>query len=97
MDPFNSINPFDRDFAAYNPAVTQPQQQQAEFEPYLDEVPQLDTAALAGVPVSAEGHDQDPLRGIMGEALASSLNPTARTKHRTPEKPFVTSTGAITN
>lgn len=50
MDPFNSINPFDRDFAAYNAAVPQPQQQQAEFEPYLDEVPQLDTTAVDGIP-----------------------------------------------
>jgi len=145
MDPFNSINPFDRDFAAYNAAVPQPQQQQAEFEPYLDEVSQLDTTAVAGIPVSpdryyphlsdedrrlteaselgdhiargshrrdavtrrvgdaasqrsasrealswpkdvtAEGHDQDPLRGITGEAtLASSLKPTAR-DHQAPD------------
>ncbi|UQR61743.1 hypothetical protein LRP30_33820 [Bradyrhizobium sp. C-145] len=145
MDPFNSINPFDRDFAAYNAAVPQPQQQQAEFEPYLDEVPQLDTTVVAGIPVSpdryyphlsdedrrltealelghhrargphpedavarrvgdaaaqhsapqealswpkeltAEDHDQDPLRGMMGEAiLASSLNPIAR-DHQTPD------------
>ncbi|MCA1436419.1 hypothetical protein I6F33_26085 [Bradyrhizobium sp. BRP20] len=139
MDPFNSINPFDR--AAYNDAVTQPQQQQAEFEPYLDEVPQLDTTAVAGVPVSpdryyphlpdedrrltealelgasgphpedavtrgvghvaaqhnareasswpseltAEGHDQDSLRGMIGEAvLASSLKPTAH-DHQAPD------------
>ncbi|WP_128931859.1 hypothetical protein [Bradyrhizobium zhanjiangense] len=54
MDPFNRINPFDRDFAAHNAAVPQPQQQQAEFEPYLHEVPQLDTAAVAGVPVSPD-------------------------------------------
>ncbi|TKV74192.1 hypothetical protein FDV58_33935 [Bradyrhizobium elkanii] len=54
MDPFNSINPFDRDFAAYNAAVTQPQQQRAEFEPHLDELPQLDTTAVAGGPVSPD-------------------------------------------
>ncbi|UWU76033.1 hypothetical protein N2603_39940 [Bradyrhizobium huanghuaihaiense] len=140
MDPFNRINPFDRDFAAYNAAVTQRQQQQAEFEPYLDEVPQLDTTAVAGGPVSpdrysphladedrrlteaefgasgphpenavtrgdghvatqqsareasswpselsAEGHDQDSLRGMIGEALlASSLRPTAH-DHQAPD------------
>ncbi|MDA9505922.1 hypothetical protein XI09_15020 [Bradyrhizobium sp. CCBAU 11386] len=139
------INPFDRDFAAYNVAVPQPQQQHADFEPYLDEVLQLDTTAVAGVPVSpdrhyrhlsdedrrltealelghhrargphpedaftrrvgdaaaqhsaprealswpkeltAEGHDQDPLRGMMGEAiLASPLMPTAR-DHQAPD------------
>ncbi|MBH5396452.1 hypothetical protein HZZ13_01310 [Bradyrhizobium sp. CNPSo 4010] len=141
MDPFNSINPFDRDFAAYNAAVTQPQQQQAEFEPYLAEIPQLDTTAVAGFPVSpdryyphlpdedcrlaealelgasgphpenavtrgighvaaqhsareasswpselsAQGHDQDSLRGMIGEAvLASSLRPTAH-DHQAPD------------
>ncbi|SDG86958.1 hypothetical protein SAMN05216338_1003265 [Bradyrhizobium sp. Rc2d] len=145
MDPFNSINPFDRD-SAYNAAVPQPQQQQAEFEPYLDAVPQLDTPAVAETPVSpdrynphlsdedrgliqalelghhsaggphpqdavtrrvgdaaaqhsapwealswpkeltAEGHDQDPLRGMMGEPiLASSLKPTAR-DHQAPDR-----------
>ncbi|WGR98090.1 hypothetical protein MTX26_27975 [Bradyrhizobium sp. ISRA443] len=57
MDPFNSINPFDRDFAAYNAAVPQPQQQQAEFEPYLDEVPQLDTTAVDGIPVSPDRYN----------------------------------------
>lgn len=45
MDPFNRINPLDRDHAAA------PQQQQAEFEPYLDEVPQLDTSTIAENPV----------------------------------------------
>ncbi|MCP1854581.1 MULTISPECIES: hypothetical protein [unclassified Bradyrhizobium] len=143
MDPFNSINPFNQDRAAHNAAEPQPQQQQAAFEPYLDEVPQLDTSAVAGVPVSpghyyprlsdedrrltealelvhhgargphpedagrlggaaaqhsaprealswpneltAEHHDQDPLRGMMGEAiLASSLMPTAR-DHQAPD------------
>ncbi|SFI63995.1 hypothetical protein SAMN05216525_111141 [Bradyrhizobium sp. Gha] len=44
MDPFNNVNPFDRDFAIYNAAAPQSQQQQAEFEPYLNEVPQPDTA-----------------------------------------------------
>ncbi|OMI08487.1 hypothetical protein BSN85_18115 [Bradyrhizobium brasilense] len=137
MDPFHSINPFNQDRAAHNAA--EPQQQQAEFQPYLDEVQHLDTRAIAGVPVSpdhyyprlfdedrrltealelvhhraqgphpedavarrlggaaaqhsaprealswpkelaAEHHDQDPLRGMMGEAIsAPSLNPTAR-------------------
>ncbi|MDA9474855.1 hypothetical protein XI03_10175 [Bradyrhizobium sp. CCBAU 65884] len=60
MDPFTSINPFGRDFAAYNAAVREPQQQQAEFEPYLDEVPQLDTNAVVGVPVSPD-HDHPHL------------------------------------
>jgi len=50
MDPFNRINPFDRDHAA----VSQPQQQQAEFEPYLDEVPQLDAPAVAEMPASSD-------------------------------------------
>ncbi|OPY99870.1 hypothetical protein A5906_24770 [Bradyrhizobium sacchari] len=142
MDPFNSINPFDRD----HPAV--PQQQQAEFEPYLDEVPQLDAPAVSEIPASsdryyphlseeersliealelghegargprpedavtrgvgnvaaqhsasreafswpnelpAEGHNQDPRRGMMGEAmLASSRPPTARDHQRSdPEE-----------
>ncbi|MGY4606417.1 hypothetical protein ACVW16_004829 [Bradyrhizobium sp. USDA 4474] len=44
MDAFNNVNPFDRDFAIYNAAAPQPQQQQAKFEPYLNEVPQPDTA-----------------------------------------------------
>jgi len=134
MDPFNSINPFDRDHAA----VSQPQQQQAEFEPYLDEVPQLHAPAVAEFPASsdryyphlseeersliealelghqgahgphpedavtrhladtaaqhsappeawtwpkelpAEGHDQDPLRGMMSEPTLTSSLPTAR-------------------
>ncbi|WP_246510376.1 hypothetical protein [Bradyrhizobium glycinis] len=57
MNPFNSIDPSERDFAAYSAAVPEPQQQQqAEFEPYLDEVPQLDTTAVAGIPVSPD-HD----------------------------------------
>ncbi|MBP0111604.1 hypothetical protein [Bradyrhizobium vignae] len=55
MDPFNSINPFDREFAAYNAAVPQAEQQQAEFEPYLD-VPQVGTSAVAEHPVSADLH-----------------------------------------
>ncbi|MDA9437063.1 hypothetical protein [Bradyrhizobium sp. CCBAU 51627] len=50
MDPFNSINPFDRD----NAAVSQPQQQQAEFEPYLDEVPQLDGPTVPEIPASLD-------------------------------------------
>ncbi|MHC2332137.1 hypothetical protein [Bradyrhizobium sp. USDA 4454] len=56
MDPFNSINPFNQDRAAHNAAEPQPpqQQQQTEFEPYLDEVSQLDTRAVAGVPVSPD-------------------------------------------
>ncbi|MDA9521857.1 hypothetical protein XI06_16415 [Bradyrhizobium sp. CCBAU 11434] len=54
MDPFNSINPFDSKFSAYNAAVPQAQPQQAEFEPYLDEVPQLGTSAIAEDPVSAD-------------------------------------------
>lgn len=49
MDRFNSINPFDRD----NAALSQPQQQQAEFEPYLDEVPHLDPPA-AEIPASPD-------------------------------------------
>ncbi|WP_439360291.1 hypothetical protein [Bradyrhizobium sp. DASA03007] len=141
MDPFNSINPFDRDHAA----VSQPQQQQAEFEPYLDEVPQLDAPAVAEIPASsdpyyfplseeersliealelghhgahgahpedavtrhlgdtaaqhsapreawtwpielpAEGHDQDPLRGMMGEPNLTSSLPTAR-DHQGPDR-----------
>jgi len=52
MDPFNSINPLDRAFAASNAAAPQQQQQQAEFEPYLDGVPQLETSAAAEEPVS---------------------------------------------
>ncbi|PPQ19234.1 hypothetical protein CV770_11210 [Bradyrhizobium sp. AC87j1] len=51
MDPFNSINPFDPEFAAYNATVPQEQQQQADFEPYLDEVPQAGTSAVAKGPV----------------------------------------------
>ncbi|SFN80484.1 hypothetical protein SAMN05216573_12238 [Bradyrhizobium sp. Rc3b] len=54
MDPFNSINPFDREFAAYNASAPQAQQQQADFEPYLDEVPQAGTSAVAEHPVSAD-------------------------------------------
>ncbi|MDA9459546.1 hypothetical protein XI00_35790 [Bradyrhizobium sp. CCBAU 21359] len=54
MDPFNRINPFDPEFSAYNPAVPQAQQQQAEFEPYLDEVPQLGTSTVAENPVSPD-------------------------------------------
>ncbi|MCA1408713.1 hypothetical protein I6F26_31760 [Ensifer sp. IC3342] len=143
MDPFNSINPFDRDHAA----VSQPQQQQqqAEFEPYLDELPQLDAPAVAEFPASsdryylplseeersliealelghqgahgplsedavtrhlgdtaaqhsapreawtwpielpAEGHDQDPLRGMMGEPTLTSSLPTAR-DHQGPDR-----------
>ncbi|MBB4363059.1 hypothetical protein GGD65_004092 [Bradyrhizobium sp. CIR18] len=54
MDPFNSINPFNPEFSAYNAAVPQAQQQQAEFEPYLDEVPQLGTSAVAEHPVSPD-------------------------------------------
>ncbi|MCA1544337.1 hypothetical protein GA0061099_10165 [Bradyrhizobium yuanmingense] len=141
MDPFSSINPFDRDHAA----VSQPQQQQAEFEPYLDEVPQLDAPAVAEIPASsdpyyfplseeersliealdlghqaahgphpedavtrhlgdtaaehsapreawtwpkelpAEGHDQDPLRGMMGEPNLTSSLPTAR-DHQGPDR-----------
>ncbi|UWU68024.1 hypothetical protein [Bradyrhizobium sp. NC92] len=54
MDPFHSINPFDRDFAVSNAAAPQPQQRQAEFEPYLDEVLQLDTSAVAEDPVSPD-------------------------------------------
>ncbi|WP_420969614.1 hypothetical protein [Bradyrhizobium sp. B120] len=84
MDPFNSINPFDRDFAAYNAAVPQPQQQQAEFEPYLDEVPQLDTTADAGVPVSPDRyypHLSDEDRRLT-EAL--ELGTTAR-DHQAPD------------
>ncbi|WP_342710073.1 hypothetical protein AAFG13_37790 [Bradyrhizobium sp. B124] len=84
MDPFNSINPFDRDFAAYNAAVPQPQQQQAEFEPYLDEVPQLDTTADAGVAVSPDryySHLFDEDRRLT-EAL--ELGATAR-DHQAPD------------
>ncbi|MGY3610627.1 MULTISPECIES: hypothetical protein [unclassified Bradyrhizobium] len=70
MDPLNNINPFDRDFATYNATVTQQQQQQAEFEPHLDEVPQRDAA---------------PVAGMMDEAiLASSLEPTVR-DHQAPD------------
>ncbi|MGY4473783.1 hypothetical protein [Bradyrhizobium sp. USDA 3364] len=139
MEPFNSINPFSQDRAAHNAAEPQPQQQ-AEFEPYLDEVAQLDTSAVAGIissdhyphlsdedrgltevlelghhrarpedavtrrlggtgaqhsapqealgwpnELTAEHHRQDPLRGMMGEAiLASSLMPTAR-DHQAPD------------
>ncbi|SFQ19197.1 hypothetical protein SAMN05216330_11858 [Bradyrhizobium sp. Ghvi] len=54
MDPFNSINPFAPEFAAYNAAVPQAEQQQAEFEPYLDEVPQVGTSAVAANPASAD-------------------------------------------
>ncbi|KRP93741.1 hypothetical protein AOQ72_20750 [Bradyrhizobium yuanmingense] len=54
MDPFNSINPFDRDFAASNAAAPQPQQRQAEFEPYLAEVLQLDTSGVAEDSVSPD-------------------------------------------
>ncbi|MCP1838870.1 hypothetical protein ACVIHI_008210 [Bradyrhizobium sp. USDA 4524] len=142
MDPFNSINSFNQNRAAHNAAELQ--QQQAEFEPYLDEVPQLDTSAVARVPIpdhyyphlsdedrrltealelghhrargphpedavtrrlgdaaaqhnaprealswpkelTAEHHDQDPLGGMMGEAIrASSLMPTAR-DHQAPD------------
>ncbi|WP_456679965.1 hypothetical protein [Bradyrhizobium sp. USDA 3311] len=141
MDPFNSINPFDRDHAA----VSQPQQQQAEFEPYLDEVPQLDAPAVAEIPgfsdryylplseeersliealelghqgahgphpedavtrhlvdtaaqhsapreawtwpkeLPAEGHDQNPLRGMMSEPTLTSSLPTAR-EHQGPDR-----------
>ncbi|WP_439402433.1 hypothetical protein ACNJYA_08215 [Bradyrhizobium sp. DASA03068] len=140
MDPFNRINPFDRDQAA----VSQPQQQQAEFEPYLDEVPQLDSPAVPELPSSsdryylplseeerrliealelghqgahgphpedavtrhlgdtaaqhsapreawtwpielpAEGHDQDPLRGMMDEPILTLSLPTAR-DHQGPD------------
>jgi hypothetical protein len=54
MDPFNTINPFDPEFAAYSAAVPQAQQQQADFEPYLYEVPQVGTSAIAEDPVSAD-------------------------------------------
>ncbi|MGY4627326.1 hypothetical protein [Bradyrhizobium sp. USDA 4486] len=54
MDPFNSIKPFDPEFAAYNAVAPQAQQQQAEFEPYLDEVPQVGTSAVREDPVSAD-------------------------------------------
>ncbi|MDA9497723.1 hypothetical protein [Bradyrhizobium sp. CCBAU 11357] len=141
MDPFKRINPFDRDHAA----VSQPQQQQAEFEPYLDEVPQLDAPAVAEIPASsdpyyfplseeersliealdlghqaahgphpegavtrhlgdtaaehsapreawtwpkelpAQGHDQDPLRGMMGGPNLISSLPTAR-DHQGPDR-----------
>jgi len=54
MDPFNSINRFDPQLAAYNAEVPQGQQQQAEFEPYIDEVPQLGTSAVAETPVPAD-------------------------------------------
>ncbi|MFK4719503.1 hypothetical protein ABIE89_000603 [Bradyrhizobium niftali] len=54
MDPFNTINPFDSEFAAYSAAVPQAQQQQADFEPYLYEVPQVGTSAIAEDPVSAD-------------------------------------------
>ncbi|QHP67950.1 hypothetical protein EI171_11750 [Bradyrhizobium sp. LCT2] len=141
MDPFNSINPFDRDHAA----VSQPQQQQAEFEPYLDEVPQLDAPVVAEIPGSsdryylplseeersliealelgyqgahgphpedavtrhlgdtaaqhsapreawtwpkelpAEGHDQNPLPGMMSEPTLTSSLPTAR-DHQGPDR-----------
>ncbi|RXH28917.1 hypothetical protein XH99_13960 [Bradyrhizobium nanningense] len=46
MDPYNNVNPFDRDFAVNNAAAPQPQQQQAEFEPYLDEVLQPDATIV---------------------------------------------------
>ncbi|WP_050420744.1 hypothetical protein [Bradyrhizobium tropiciagri] len=100
MDPFSSINSFNQNRAAHNAAELQ--QQQVEFEPYLDEVAQLDTSAVAGVgaaaqhsapqealgwpnELTAEHHGQDPLRGMMGEAiLASSLMPTAR-DHQAPD------------
>ncbi|KRQ96397.1 hypothetical protein [Bradyrhizobium valentinum] len=42
MAPFNKINPFDREFAAYNSTVQQPQQQQVDFAQHLDELPQMD-------------------------------------------------------
>ncbi|PJG53735.1 hypothetical protein CVM73_18525 [Bradyrhizobium forestalis] len=54
MDPFNTINPFAPEFSAYSAAVPQGQQQQADFEPYLDEVPQVGTSAIAEDPVSAD-------------------------------------------
>ncbi|MDA9446223.1 hypothetical protein [Bradyrhizobium sp. CCBAU 21360] len=54
MDPFNTINRFDPEFAAYNAAVQQAQQQQPDFEPYLAEVPQVGTSAIAEDPVSAD-------------------------------------------
>ncbi|NEU96867.1 hypothetical protein [Bradyrhizobium uaiense] len=100
MDPFNSINSFNQNRAAHNAAELQ--QQQVEFEPYLDEVAQLDTSAVAGLgaaaqhsapqealgwpnELTAEPHGQDPLRGMMGEAiLVSSLMPTAR-DHQAPD------------
>ncbi|WP_407185377.1 hypothetical protein [Bradyrhizobium centrosematis] len=43
MDPFNNINPFDRNFAPHAGAP-QPQQQQMEFDPYVDQLPHPDTA-----------------------------------------------------
>ncbi|WP_244608907.1 hypothetical protein [Bradyrhizobium sp. SUTN9-2] len=141
MGLFNRINSFDRDHAA----GSQPQEQQAEFEPYLDEVPQLDAPAVAEIPASsdpyyfplseeersliealelgnqgahgphpedavtrhlgdtaaqhsapreawtwpkelpAEGHDQNPLRGMMGEPTLTSCLPTAR-DHQGPDR-----------
>ncbi|MGY3146139.1 hypothetical protein ACVWYQ_003138 [Bradyrhizobium sp. USDA 3397] len=54
MDPFNTINPIDPEFSAYSAAVPQAQQQQADFEPYLYEVPQVGTSAIAEDPVSTD-------------------------------------------
>ncbi|MDA9441506.1 hypothetical protein XH98_20940 [Bradyrhizobium sp. CCBAU 51745] len=50
MDPLGASNPFDRD----NAALSQPQQQQAEFEPYLHEVPQLDAPAVPEISASLD-------------------------------------------
>ncbi|UVO35878.1 hypothetical protein KUL72_31990 [Bradyrhizobium arachidis] len=75
MDPFNRINPFDRDHAAA------PQQQQAEFEPYLDEVPQLDTSTIAENPVF---HDRYyPHLSEEGLRLAQALG----LEHQSTDRP----------
>ncbi|MCA1371098.1 hypothetical protein I6F15_27555 [Bradyrhizobium sp. BRP14] len=60
MDPFNNIKPFDGHFVAYNATVQQPQQQQAEFEQHLGEVPQVD-AAYAGREVFDISEEDDRL------------------------------------
>ncbi|MGY3608797.1 MULTISPECIES: hypothetical protein [unclassified Bradyrhizobium] len=74
MAPFNNINPFDGDFAAHNSTVQQPQQQQAEFEQHLGEVPRVD-AANAGRELFDISEEDDRLIQVAADAARDRRAP----------------------
>ncbi|OCK53937.1 Ulp1 family isopeptidase [Bradyrhizobium sp. LMTR 3] len=79
MAPFNNINPFDRDFAAYDSTVQQQQRQQAEFEQHLGEMPQVDAANLGREPFDISEEDDRLIQAAAAAARDRGVPPSTVT------------------